>query len=367
MSSAATRQQVITELYDLYVANGYITEDAALACFAVHKMPLSEIDSVTENLLGIGVLFRFDEDEDEVESLSDRSRLDYNEIFEEVLEIAPGLRVFIDYVREIAPPQNREWQKLIPQVQSENEYAQTRLIEMYLRTVIKQSLYYSKKYVLPLEDTIQDGILGIMTAVKKFNPSSHDKFSTYAPWWITQSIARRRWVPENPMYFPVHVKDRLFLIQEQVRTHICDICGEDNLMVCPTLCLEISQKHDMATEESRELVFYFKQWCSIDAFEEDSELFTDHGISQELFFERAELSETFVRLKRKIAELTDKEQRVLTLRYGLTGEEEKTLESVGSILNVTRERIRQIESKALRKLRKKFGIKDQSENKLLSE
>ena len=367
MNGEATRQQIISELYDLYVANGYITEDAALACFAVHKLPLNEIDFVTESLLTIGVLFRFEENEVEVDSFTDRSRLDYNEIFQEVLEIAPGLRTFIDYVREITPPQHREWLNLIPQVQNGNKYAQTRLIEMYLRTVIKQSLYYSKKYVLPLEDTIQDGILGIMIAVKKFDPFLHDKFSTYAPWWITQSITRYRWLPENPMYFPVHVKDRLFMIHEHVRTHVCDICADDNLIVCPTLCLEISQKHDMAIEKSQELIFYFKQWYSIDECKELPELFTDHGISQELLFEYSELSETFVRLKQRITKLTDKEQRVLILRYGLTGEGEKTLEEVGSVLNVTRERIRQIESKALRKLRKNFGINGQQENEHSSE
>ena len=358
MNSATARQKVITELYDLYVANGFITEDVTLACFVAHEIPLSEVDSITAHLLGVGVLIRLDDDDEEEETFSDRSKLDYNDIFNEVLETAPGLEVFIEYIRGITPPQHREWQKLIPQVQSGNEYARTRLIEMYLRTVIKQALYYSKRQELPLEDTIQDGILGILIAVDKFDPTSHEKFSTYAPWWIGQSIARRRWIPSNPMYFPVHAKDKVFQIQEQVAEHLCEKCQDNDLKICPTLCMEISEKYDMSADDAEELVFYFKQWCSLAALEEEDQALSDHGFLSDMLSENTETSATFMRVKQKIDELTEKEQRVLHLRYGLASEDEKTLEAVGIEMNVTRERIRQIESKALRKLRKKLGIKD---------
>ena len=362
MNSATARQRVITELYDLYVANGFITEDVALACFVAHEIPLSEVDSITEHLLGVGVLIRLDDDEDEDETFSDHSKLDYNDIFNEVLETAPGLEVFIEYIRGITPPQHREWQKLIPQVQSGNEYARTRLIEMYLRTVIKQALYYSKRQGLPLEDTIQDGILGILIAVDKFDPTSHEKFSTYAPWWIGQSIARRRWVPGNSMYFPVHAKDKVFQIQEHVAEHICEKCRDNNLKSCPTLRVELSEKYDMSVDEAKELVFYLKQCCSLDAIEEEAPSLSDHGLLRDMLSENTETSAVFIRVKQKMDELTEKEQRVLYLRYGLADGDEKTLEAVGIEMNVTRERIRQIESKALRKLRKKLGIKAPTEN-----
>ena len=135
MEDATIHKQIILELYNRYQANGFITEDEALACFVAHKIPLNEIDIITEHLLTHGVVIKYSEDEED-DDLTDRSKLDYNEIFNEVIEIAPGLSTFIEYVRTITPPQNREWMNLVPQAQSGNQYARNRLIEMYLRACL---------------------------------------------------------------------------------------------------------------------------------------------------------------------------------------------------------------------------------------
>ena len=351
MGDATESRSVVTELYNRYQANGFITEDEALACFVASSIPLSEIDAITEQLLNMGVLIRYDDDTEDEEGFSDRSRLDYNKIFQEVLTIAPGLETFIEYVKGITPPQTREAQNLIPQAQSGNLFARNRLIEMYLRTVIKQALYDSKRYSLPLEDTLHEGVVGLMLAIRKFDSTKHDKFSIYASRWVRQIISRSRRLRSNPMYFPTHVLDKLFLVQEKFMAHDCIECVDSDLVVCPALVSELCQLYDYSKEDATTYIIYLQQWLYIEDIGADSEKFSDCGMQDERLFESVDAAITSTGLEEALCSLTDREKLVIRLRFGFERGEPMTLEETGSIFGLTRERIRQIEAKALRKLR----------------
>ncbi len=140
----AARNQIITTLYDCYKAKGFITEDEALSLFAANNVSLPQIDSITAHLLALGVIIQ---DDNGVEDLYvDRSKIDYDKFFDEVNEDTPELVLFTEYIRGIVPPQPREWQKLIPQAQNGNKFAKTRMIEMYMRLILRTAWYYSHKY-----------------------------------------------------------------------------------------------------------------------------------------------------------------------------------------------------------------------------
>jgi RNA polymerase primary sigma factor len=346
-----THRQVITELYNRYLLSGYITEAEAIACFTAYKLSLSDIDAITDHLLVSGAIIKYDVDE---EDYTDRSRLDYDKVFREVLGIEPELAVFIDYVRSVIPPQNREWMQLIPQAQNGNEYARNRLIEMYLRVVIKQALAYSKRFGLPLEDTIQDGILGIIKAIDKFTLSEHQSFSTYAPWWIGQSIARRRWLVVNPMYFPFHVKETLFQIQEYVNDHICEECINLENAPCRNLSSQISKKYGLPVATVDSYILHLNQWQYLEDIGIENEIFSDCGIMSEQLFEIANDAEMLERTMTTLSKLKRREREVILMRCGFGEDHPLTLEETGQVFGVTRERVRQIESTAFRKLRAKL-------------
>lgn len=359
MTNATTRQHIIDQLYNKYKANGFITEDEALACFVAHQIPLFEIDSLTEHLLTLGVIIKLEEDDSDEDELfaNDRSKLDYGEIFDEVLLIQPELETFIEYARNITPPQHREWQILLPQAQNGNIYARDRIIEMYLRIVIKQALYCHKKYQVSLEDTIQNGILGLITAIKKYNPAEQDKFSTYAPWWINQSIYRRMRIYNNPMYFPVHVKTTVFTVQEMIEEHYNSNCSCPDINSCEVFINELQKKLDCEKDSAKQFLHYLNQCNSLEYIDPQSPELSDHGLVDDEMVEAVNtvhINQTTLTI---IDSLKDREREILLYRFGFFDGQPWTLEQVGARLGVTRERVRQIEAKVLRRLRSMPSIK----------
>ncbi len=361
MINATARQHIIDQLYSKYKANGFITEDEALACFVAHQVPLFEIDSLTEHLLTLGVIIRLDDNDSDGDNLlsNDRSKLDYDEIYNEVLLIQPELKTFIESARKIVPPQHREWQFLIPQAQNGNMYARDRLIEMYLRVVIKQALYCHKKNQVSLEDTIQNGVLGLMIAIKKYNPSEQDKFSTYAPWWINQSIYRRMRVYNNPMYFPASVKSVIFTIQEMMEEHyIIDDCSCENIYMCQLFIEKLQRKIGFEKNKVEQYLHYLKQWISLEDIKPDASELSDKGMIGEEMVESANTFCLSQKILTAMKDLKGKEQEVLLYRLGYYDGKVWTLEQIGNKLGVTRERVRQIEERSINRLRINLDIKN---------
>ncbi len=138
---------IVDELFNIYKEKGFVTEDIVFDTLIAHNLSLDEVDATCETLLLKGIIIRNDAlSQDEDDNFYDRSQIDYEAVFSEVVVIDKTMSPFIEEVRQIRPPQAREWQNLIVQAQNGNDFARERIITMYLRVVVRIALWHYKKY-----------------------------------------------------------------------------------------------------------------------------------------------------------------------------------------------------------------------------
>ena len=252
----------------------------------------------------------------------------------------------IGQVPLLTPDQEIE---LARRVQQGDQEAKRKLEEANLRLVVSIAKHYTG-HGMSLMDLIQEGSLGLIRAVEKYDYKKGFRFSTYATWWIRQSITRAIADQGRTIRIPVHMVENINKVNRSARDLVQKL-GRD-----PTV-EELSKETHMSVDRIREIQRISREPVSMETpvgDEEDSSL-GDFIRDDTTPHPADEAARTMLReqIREILSDLTEREQQVLRLRYGLDDDRSRTLEEVGRQLNVTRERIRQIEAKALRKLKRK--------------
>ena len=265
----------------------------------------------------------------------------------EGVSIEDPVRMYLKEIGKVPLLSAEEEIELAKRMENGDEAAKKRLAEANLRLVVSIAKRYVGRGMLFL-DLIQEGNLGLIKAVEKFDYRKGYKFSTYATWWIRQAITRAIADQARTIRIPVHMVvtiNKLIRVSRQLLQEL----GRESTPE------EIADKMDMSVERVREILKISQEPVSLETpigEEEDSHL--GDFIQDDNVPVPADAA-AFTLLKEQLVEvlstLTDREQKVLRLRFGLDDGRARTLEEVGKEFNVTRERIRQIEAKALRKLR----------------
>ncbi|MDD5794795.1 RNA polymerase sigma factor RpoD [Clostridium sp. HCP1S3_B4] len=265
----------------------------------------------------------------------------------EGIAIDDPVRMYLKEIGKVPLLSSQEEIELAQKIEEGSQYAKKKLAEANLRLVVSIAKRYVGRGMLFL-DLIQEGNLGLIKAVEKFDYRKGYKFSTYATWWIRQAITRAIADQARTIRIPVHMVEtinKLIRVQRQLLQEL----GRDPFPE------EISKVMDLPVEKVREIQKIAQEPVSLETpigEEEDSHL--GDFIPDDEAPAPAEAA-AFTMLKEQLINvldtLTPREEKVLRLRFGLDDGRARTLEEVGKEFNVTRERIRQIEAKALRKLR----------------
>ncbi len=333
--------QQLTELIDsiasAYKMKGSISTNALCDMLEKYDLNPVQIDSVYKTLPELGITI-FDEDERD------------KELFEQALSdigLDDPVKMYLKDIGRVPLLSGDDEIELARKMQEGDEDAKQRLSEANLRLVVSIAKRYVGRGMLFL-DLIQEGNLGLMKAVEKFDYQKGFKFSTYATWWIRQSITRAIADQARTIRIPVHMVETINKLTRVSRM----LLQENGREPTPE---EIAKAMEIDVAKVREIQKIAQDPVSLETpigEEEDSHLgdFIEDDKTQ-----TPGDSVAGILLKEQLLSvldtLTPREEKVLRLRYGIDDGKPRTLEEVGKEFNVTRERIRQIEAKALRKLR----------------
>lgn len=350
-AAAAASLDAISKLLDKGKKTGVLTYNEIMESLQSVDMSPDEIDELYDTFTkrGIDIIDNGNDigPDDDSNLKDDEDDIDIDLSIPEGINIDDPVRMYLKEIGRVPLLSADEEIKLAKRMEDGDLEAQKRLAEANLRLVVSIAKRYVGRGMLFL-DLIQEGNLGLIKAVEKFDYNKGYKFSTYATWWIRQAITRAIADQARTIRIPVHMVETINKLIRVSRQLLQSLGREPS----PE---EIAKEMDVSVDRVREIMKIAQEPVSLETpigEEEDSHLgdfIEDHDAPAP-----AEAA-SFVLLKEQLEDvldtLTEREEKVLRLRFGLDDGRARTLEEVGQNFGVTRERIRQIEAKALRKLR----------------
>ncbi len=288
------------------------------------------------------------EDMEEEFSKEDGENIDLNAVdLLEGIGTEDPVRMYLKEIGTVPLLSAEEEFRLATRKQQGDEVAKQRLIEANLRLVVSIAKRYTGRGMSFL-DLVQEGNLGLIKGVEKFDPEKGFKLSTYATWWIRQSVTRALADQARTIRVPVHMVETINKMSKMQRKLTLELGYEPSVK-------ELAERLEMSEEKVQEIMQIAREPTSLETpiGEEDDSNLGDFVADSNVLSPEGNVESVMLRehIDTLLGDLKERERQVIVLRFGLEDGHPRTLEEVGKEFNVTRERIRQIEAKALRKLR----------------
>jgi len=342
-----TKKKKVLELIEIATEKGFVTQDEVLEVFPYPEKDVEAVDDFFDRILeeGVDIFMTIDDRDDEITDLEEELE-DLTNLAKK--NVSDPVRMYLKEIGRVPLLTREEEIRLAQRVEAGDEKAKKELADANLRLVVS----IAKKYIgrgLTFLDLIQEGNKGLIRAVEKYDWTKGFKFSTYATWWIRQAITRSIADQARTIRIPVHMVETINKLMRTARKLMQEMGRE------PTP-EEIGERMDMEPDKVREILKIAQNTTSLETPVGDSD---DDSVlgdfipddKQETPYQSASRQMLSENVEEVLKALSDREAKVLRMRFGLSGYEMMTLEEVGKKFGVTRERIRQIEAKALRKLK----------------
>lgn len=339
----------VTEINNFFTGDDLSTEQMEQIYSCLENHGIDVIPVIDDNLLAEDPLLLDDDDDDErfmKDSDEDDIDLDAIDLLEGIGTEDP-VRMYLKEIGTVPLLSADEEMELAKRKAEGDEQAKERLIEANLRLVVSIAKRYTGRGMSFL-DLVQEGNLGLIKGVEKFDYTKGYKLSTYATWWIRQSVTRALADQARTIRVPVHMVETINKMSKMQRKLTLELGYEPSVA-------ELAEALDMSEDKVMEIMQIAREPASLETpiGEEDDSNLGDFVADNNIVTPEGNVESVMLRehIDALLGDLKERERQVIVLRFGLEDGHPRTLEEVGKEFNVTRERIRQIEAKALRKLR----------------
>ena len=338
----------VTEINNFFTGDDLSTEQMEQIYSYLENHGIDVIPVIDDNLLAEDPLLLDDDDDERFMKDSDEDDIDLDAIdLLEGIGTEDPVRMYLKEIGTVPLLSADEEMELAKKKAEGDEQAKERLIEANLRLVVSIAKRYTGRGMSFL-DLVQEGNLGLIKGVEKFDYTKGYKLSTYATWWIRQSVTRALADQARTIRVPVHMVETINKMSKMQRKLTLELGYEPSVA-------ELAEALDMSEDKVMEIMQIAREPASLETpiGEEDDSNLGDFVADNNIVTPEGNVESVMLRehIDALLGDLKERERQVIVLRFGLEDGQPRTLEEVGKEFNVTRERIRQIEAKALRKLR----------------